>query len=150
MSTTDWDDYFLGLARYVNTKSKDATKVGCVLVGPNNEIRSTGYNGFPRDVDYSASRMERPEKYYWMEHAERNAIYNAARMGTALDGCKAYVSWFTCMDCARGLVSSGVTEIVCEEEPDFQHHKYGEDFRRASDLYREVGVKVRFMKGNKQ
>ena len=84
-----WDDYFAGLLSQVAVKSKDpTTKIGALIVGPDREIRSTGYNSFPRGLDDNVrERMERPEKYYWIEHAERNAIYNAARCGTTLKGC---------------------------------------------------------------
>ena len=53
-----WDSYFLDLAMLVGTKSKDSsTKVGAVIVGKDNEIRSTGFNGFPRKVN--DDRLER-------------------------------------------------------------------------------------------
>jgi dCMP deaminase len=148
--SASWDRYFIGLAQYVSGKSHDrATKIGCVIVGPDNEIRSTGYNGFPRGLDDKLeSRHERPEKYLWTEHAERNAIYNAARMGTALKDCRAYVSSsFVCMDCARGLVQSGITEVICEK---FDAAKHGElqqrweaDVARARMLFGEAGVAMR-------
>jgi len=85
MAVPDWDRYFLEICRVVASRSKDpATQIGCVIVGPAREIRSTGYNSLPRRVDDTRpERLERPTKYLWIEHAERNAIYNAARAGTA-------------------------------------------------------------------
>ena len=82
----NWTEYFLGLAEQVKLKSKDqSTQIGAVIVGEDNEVLSTGYNSFPRGMDDSKQeRQERPEKYFWFEHAERNAIYNAARVGTPL------------------------------------------------------------------
>lgn len=141
----DFDTYFLDLARHVSTRSKDrSTKVGCVLVGPDNEIRSTGYNSFPRGInDDAPERHERPEKYLWTEHAERNAIYNAARVGTPLKGCRAYLPWFPCMDCARALVQVGCVEVVAVK-PDLSNPKWGTDFQRAAVLFEEAGVSVRF------
>ena len=81
-----WDEYFLTLCDAVALKSKDrSTKLGCVIVGVGHEVRSTGYNGFPRGVnDNVDARHQRPEKYKWTEHAERNAIYNAARCGVSV------------------------------------------------------------------
>ena len=81
-----WDNRFLSMAKLIATWSRDrSTKVGAVIVGPNREVRSVGYNGFPRGVnDAIESRYERPGKYDWTEHAERNAIYNAARYGGPL------------------------------------------------------------------
>lgn len=104
------------LASHVSTWSKDrSTKCGCVIVGPDKEIRSTGYNGMPRGVDDNRDeRHIRPTKYLWFEHAERNAIYNAARMGTPLEGCTLYVRWFPCADCARAAIQAGIKRIVCD------------------------------------
>ena len=67
------------MANLVAKKSKDqSTQIGAVIVGIDNEIRSTGYNSFPSGInDDLQERQERPEKYYWIEHAERNALYNA-------------------------------------------------------------------------
>ena len=68
---------FYEMANLVAKKSKDqSTQIGAVIVGPDNEIRSTGYNSFPCGInDDLQERQERPEKYYWIEHAERNALY---------------------------------------------------------------------------
>jgi dCMP deaminase len=142
----DWDEYFMSLARLTSLRSKDrSTKVGCVIVGPDNEIRTTGYNGFPRGiVDDAPERHERPEKYLWTEHAERNAIYNAARCGVPLKGCRVYLPWFPCMDCARAIVQSGVTELIAFK-PNTSDQKWGAEFERALTLFSEAGVAVRFM-----
>jgi dCMP deaminase len=107
-----WDKYFFAIVEAVSKKSKDPdTKVGCVIVGPEYEIRSTGYNGFCRHVEDSPERWARPEKYWWVEHAERNAVYNAARMGTPLVACQAYVQISPCVDCARALLQAGIEVI---------------------------------------
>ena len=88
-----WDQYYLQICQVVAGRSKDPnTQIGCVVVGPNHEIRSTGYNSFPRGIrDDVPERLVRPAKYLWIEHAERNAICNAARAGTATEGCTIYV-----------------------------------------------------------
>lgn len=143
---TSWDSYFMDLAKLVASRSKDRSKkVGCVIAGPDNEIRSTGYNGFPRGCDDDVpARHDRPEKYAWTEHAERNAVYNAARMGTALKGCRAYLPWFPCMDCGRALVQAGIVEVI-GTTPDWNDPRWGEDFKRVAILFNEAGVKVRFV-----
>ncbi|MGE0211812.1 MAG: cytidine/deoxycytidylate deaminase family protein [Parvibaculaceae bacterium] len=142
----NWTDYFMGLARHVATKSKDrSTKVGCIIVGPDNEIRSTGYNSFPRGIDdENEERHQRPLKYKWTEHAERNAIYNAARMGTPLKGCRMYLPWFPCMDCARAVVQSGISQLVCTA-PDLDNPTWGDDFRNALVLFEEAGTELQFV-----
>jgi dCMP deaminase len=143
---TDWDDRFMNLALHVQQWSRDPrTKVGCVIVGTANDVRSIGYNGLPRGVDDNEKyRYEPPDKYKWLEHAERNAIYNAARAGISLDGCRMYVPWFPCADCARAIIQSGLIELIASE-PDFSHQKWGDDFRIATQLLKEANVRVRFM-----
>lgn len=141
----DWDRRFLELATFIGAWSKDrSTQVGCVVVGPSNEIRALGYNGFPRGVDDSADhRHERPLKYRWTEHAERNAIYNALLSCTSLKGCRMYLPWFPCMDCARAIVQVGIAQLIAME-PDLSDGKWGEDFKEALELFAEAGVKVRY------
>lgn len=148
MKQTTWDQRFLDLARTIAGWSKDRSRqVACVIVGPNHEIRATGYNGFPRGVDDSVeSRHQRPAKYRWTEHAERNAIYNAARTGVSTMGCTAYLPWYPCMDCARALVQSGII-IVVAIEPDWSDATYAADFAEVGQLFREAGITLRFAPG---
>ena len=82
----EWKRYFFNIAEEVKKKSKDKnTQIGAVIVGKDKEIVSTGYNSFPRGIDdEKEDRQEKPEKYFWFEHAERNAI-NAPIQGSAAD-----------------------------------------------------------------
>jgi dCMP deaminase len=141
----DWDQRFMRLAEHIGSWSKDrSTRVGCVIVGPDRIVRSIGYNGFPRGIDdYSEERHERPAKYKWTEHAERNAIYNAARIGVSIDGCTMYVPWFPCMDCARAIVQSGISTFV-GYQPDLDHPQWGSDFRLALQLFDEAKIGLRW------
>lgn len=115
--TLTFDELFILQAVLVAQKSKDpSTKVGCVIVSQDNVVLSMGYNGFPRGVRESelTGRWDRPEKYFWVEHAERNAIFNAARNGIRLMGAKAYLNFEPkpCADCSRALIQAGITEII--------------------------------------
>jgi len=142
-----WDAYYLKLCREVAARSKDPnTQIGCVVVGPAHEIRSTGYNSFPRGIrDDVPERRTRPTKYLWMEHAERNAIYNAARAGMAMEGCSIYVDIMPCMDCARGIVQAGIREVVISKErmDEYSSDRYDEHFGSVEVLFTEAGVKIR-------
>lgn len=143
----NWDEYFLNIAEQVKLKSKDkSTQIGAVIVGRNKEIVSTGYNSFPRGIDDSVlARQERPEKYFWFEHAERNAIYNAALIGASTEGCTMYLSCeIPCADCTRGIINSGIKEIVCKQERVTHQDKWLESSQRSLTMLNEAGVKVRF------
>lgn len=144
----NWTEYFLGLAEQVKLKSKDQfTQIGAVIVGGDNEVLSTGYNSFPRGMDDSKKeRQERPEKYFWFEHAERNAIYNAARVGTKLKGSTIYLtSGLPCMDCARGIVNSGIKTVYCKEVCTTKNkEKWDESQKKSLQLLLECGVVVNY------
>lgn len=143
-----WIKRFFEYAKYIATWSKDKnTKVGCVIVNDDNDIISRGYNGFPRGAndDDHPERYERPAKYMWTEHAERNAIYNAAREGVSLRDTNAFVTYFPCVDCTRGLIQVGVKKIY-SPKPDFEHEKWGESWTKAYEMLIECGVEVEWIK----
>lgn len=137
----------MDLALHVGEWSKDrSTRVGCVVVGPDREIRSVGYNGFPRGImDDMESRHARPLKYCWTEHAERNAIYNAARIGVSLQNCRMYLTWFPCVECARAIVQVGLAERVASR-PNLSDPQWGEQFAISLALLEESGVAIRWYK----
>lgn len=110
----NWDNYHMGICDAVSLRSKDeSTKLGAVIIGDGNELRSSGYNSFPRGVDdYVPARQQRPLKYKWFVHAEANAIFNAARVGTPLLGCRIYCAWPPCPNCAMAIISCGIREVV--------------------------------------
>ena len=143
-----WDQRWMDLARLVASWSKDRSrKVGAVIVDERNSVVSLGWNGFPRGLDDDVEeRHERPTKYQFTEHAERNAIYNAASIGARLLGCRIYVPWFPCADCARAIIQSGLTEMIAIR-PDLNDPTYGSDFRMVEVMLAEAGVVVRYVDG---
>src|SRR5262252_9235314 len=105
-----WDDYFYSIAETVESRARDKTKDGAVIVREKGQIiLSTGYNGVARGVLDLPSRMEeRDEKLRWTCHAETNAIYNAARIGTPIEGATIYVTKFPCVACASAIAQVGI------------------------------------------
>ena len=142
----EWTEYFLNIAEQVKRKSKDqSTQIGAVIVGEDKEVLSTGYNSFPRGLDDSLpERQERPEKYFWMEHAERNAIYNAARIGVSLKNSTIYLtSGLPCMDCTRGIVNSGIKTVYCKQICTTKNKdKWDESQKKSLELLRECDIDV--------
>lgn len=144
-SRTDWDERYLYLAGVIASWSKDlSTKVGCVIVGDAGQILATGYNGIPRGVsDDVPGRHERPEKYLWFEHAERNAIYNAARSGLSLVGATLYIPWHPCADCARGIIQSGIQTVVLGTTEILGKGDWTNSIDVARIMFEEAGIIVR-------
>ena len=145
MEKLEWDTYFMTMVYLIAMKSKDQkSHLGAVIIGPDREVRSTGYNGLPRGCnDNLPERQVRPEKYFWFEHAERNAIYNAARNGMPLYGCTMYTNGIPCMDCARGVIQAGLKKVIVHKEwventpPHWEDHA-----KRSTIMFMEAGIKV--------
>lgn len=134
-----WNTYYMLLAVAAAGKSKDPTKVGAILIGPDGEIRLTGFNGPPRGVRDRPERLERPAKYLFASHAEANLVAFAAREGIRTNGCKVVVTHYPCASCARALIQAGIKCVVVgpgkTSMPD-------EEFSAAAQMFLEASVKV--------
>ena len=143
MISANWDRRWMALAQLVAPWSKDrGRKVGAVIVGPDKEVRSTGFNGIPRGVNDDVEERhdaETGEKYLWVSHAERNAIYNAALLGVSTKNCTIYVPWYPCIECAKAIVQAGIAKIVCFE-PDLADSNWGRDFEKSLIILGEGNV----------
>jgi dCMP deaminase len=119
-----------------------------VIVGPDHEIRSTGYNGLPRGTDdENPARLVRPQKYFYWEHSERNAIYNAARVGIPLKGCTIYIittpEWIgPCADCCRAIIQSGIVRVVQDRPLASVAARWGESTEAGLAMLKEAGIVV--------
>lgn len=145
-TTASFDEMCMTMVFLVAMRSKDqSTHIGAVVVGPDKEIRSVGWNGFARGIkDDVDSRQERPEKYFWMVHAERNSVYNATLMGVSLKDCVMYTNGLPCADCAQAVIQSGIKEVVVYRWWDENNSgKWKEHAERSAIMLKEAGVKVR-------
>jgi len=106
-----WEEYFMAMALVASLKSKDpSTQVGAVIVdNKTRKIVSSGYNGFPRNLDDSKVPQKRPEKYLYVVHAELNAILHAERN---LSDCSLYVTLFPCSECMKSVIQTGIKKVV--------------------------------------
>ena len=150
----NWISHYMIGANWVKAKSKDPhTQVGCIIVGPDNEIRTTGYNGLPRGVhDSIVSHPERhertKEKYSWYAHAEENAIANAARVGIPLKGCTAFITALPCPACSRMIVGAGLSEVYWAMDPSFvstpeRAVTFEKMFATSKTMLSEAGIALR-------
>lgn len=139
-----WDTRFLALAKFFASWSKDpSTQVGCVIVGPDREIRATGFNGLPRGVADSVNRLNNRElKYSLICHAEENTILHAARIGVSLKGCMAYTTFPPCTRCARNFIQAGIIEVVSPKDCEIPE-RWQDDTDLAEGILHEAGLKVR-------
>jgi dCMP deaminase len=108
-----WDEYFMATAVLIATRSNcDRLHVGCVIVSggdKRNRLVAAGYNGFLPGTPH-VSRVRGGHEQATV-HAEQNAIADAARRGSSVAGCVAYVTHYPCINCAKIFAASGIAEI---------------------------------------
>lgn len=149
-----WDRHFLGLAEYHSRLSKDPnTRVGSVIVGPDRELLSAGFNGFPRGIADTPERLsDRDLKLKLVVHAEMNALLAAARTGQRLKGCTLYLAatddsgliWGgpPCTRCTVEIIQVGISEIV-SFPPKPAYSKWVTDLAFSRGLIEEAGIRYR-------
>lgn len=141
------NDHELRHLRYaymVAQGSKDpSTQNGAVLVDPETDkVVAWEYNRFPFLVNETAERWERPEKYKFVEHAERGAIYRAAMTGVKTFGLHMYCPWFACTDCARAIIQSGISKVIGHALPEHADNpRWKDSIKDAMTMLDEAGIK---------
>ena len=146
-----WARHFLQLALDHARMSKDpSTRVGAIITGPDREIVSGGFNGFPRGIADTPERLnDRDTKLKLIVHAETNAILGAARLGAGLKGCTLYLAatddsgmvWGgpPCTRCTVEIIQAGIGGIV-SYSPKKVPSRWHEDLALARKLIEEVGI----------
>jgi dCMP deaminase len=138
-----WNAWFIGLAKYVATASKDpSTKVGAVIIDEERRIVSCGYNGLPRGVEDNFDRLtNRDVKYKMIVHAERNALLFARG---PVKNCTLYTyPMMPCGPCASMVIQAGIKKVVA---PLSDNPRWQEDMKLSMEMFAEAGVEVVLLK----
>lgn len=109
-----WDEYFMRIAIQAATRSTcDRKHIGAVIVR-DKTILSTGYNGSIRGLPHCDDVGHMMENGHCIAtvHAEANAIIQAAKNGTAIDGADIYVTASPCWNCFKLIANSGIKRIL--------------------------------------
>ena len=133
-----WDLYYLGLAKYASTKSKDpSTKVGAIIVDSDNRHVSTGYNGFPVGIADDERLHDRAVKYEMIVHGEINALICADR--DRIKGGTLY-TWPLppCSRCAAIYIQAGIKRVVAPKP----NERWAENCKFSTALFEEAGVEM--------
>ena len=124
-----WDEYFLQLAELVSSRSTcDRKHCGAVIV-KDNKILATGYNGSIKGLPHcnEIGHLIVNNSCVRTIHSEQNAIAQAARYGTAIEGATIYINAIPCWICFRIISNSGIKRIVA-----YDAYKYDEKVMEAA------------------
>lgn len=125
-----------------------STQNGAIIIDDNGSPLAIGANHLPRGVVDKPERWERPGKYQFVEHAERNCIYDAARKGVATEGKIMIVPWHSCADCARGIIQAGIKLVIGHQlTNDLTPPHWKESITVAWKMLEEAKVEMKWYTG---
>ena len=141
-----WDARFMEMAEVIAGWAscyQQDRKIGAVIV-KNKRIVTTGYNGAPSGIKTCVERGECLRKKLGIAsgtkheicyaiHAEQNAIIQAAKLGSSIEGATLYCTHQPCVICAKMIVNAGITRVVYK-------HGYPDEF--AVQMLTEGGVQL--------
>lgn len=113
----DWHEYFMRIAEQVATRSTcDRKNIGAVIVR-DKTILSTGYNGSIRGAPHCDEVGHDMENGHCVRtnHAEANAIVQAAKNGVAIDDSEIYVTASPCLTCFKLIANAGIRIVYYKE-----------------------------------
>lgn len=85
-------------------------KVGAIIV-KNDMIISDGYNGTPSGYDNCCENAN-GETYWYVLHAEANAILKVAKSTNNCEGATLYLTLSPCKDCSKLILQAGIKRVV--------------------------------------
>ena len=109
-----WDEYFLKLAMLASERATcPRMHCGCVIVKDKNVV-ATGYNGSIPGDDHceDVGCLVVDNHCLRTNHAEINALMQAAKQGKSVDGSTVYVTNMPCTTCAKALIAAGIVRVV--------------------------------------
>jgi len=149
MERPDWDQTWLDVAKVMARRSLCVrSAVGSVIVGPDQKIVGTGYNGPPAGMRFKTScdgwcpRAMNPS---WTathddcvsSHAEMNALMYTDRI--AREGGTLYTTRAPCFSCAKAVANSGLKRVVFILNREMDAHLEPE---RSIHILSDSGLKV--------
>lgn len=120
-----WDEYFMNIAEVVASRSNCSRRQVAAVIVKDQRIISTGYNGTPKGIkncfeggckrcsSNSASGLDLGECI--CNHAEENAIIQAAYHGVSVKNATLYCTYSPCLLCAKMIINAGIKEVIYQD-----------------------------------
>jgi len=144
-SRPSWDDYFMGIAKVVASRSNCIKRKVAAVIVKDKRIVSTGYNGTPRGTKNcnengcprcnSFSESGKNLEECLCSHGEENAIVQSAYHGISIKDTTIYTTFSPCLLCTKMIINSGIKEVVYNTEYPLNE--------TSLKLLKQAGIKIR-------
>jgi len=153
MNQYDKDKAFMKeVYEYAISNSDDPdTKSGCIVLTKNNE-KLHGANRIPGYIEAKDWMVEKPLKYEYIEHCERDLIAKSAHFGCCLYESEMYINFKSCMPCARAIINAGIKRVVIHKEGQETYEKLAKENKGGDwheidsiEFMRSAGIQVDYL-----
>lgn len=146
------DEVFAELLRecyeYSMEESQHPSTRTSAMILDRNEILVKGVNNLPEGVESKEYRWDEENYDIYPNHAERDAIYKAAKKGIETEGKTMVMPWLPCIPCANAIISAGIKKLICHEEMiERTSERWQEELGESVKLMREAGIEILAYKG---
>jgi dCMP deaminase len=118
------------------------TQTAACLYDPNTStLVMPAFNRFPRQIENTPERWDRPAKYSRVVHAEVGSVLEAARVGIPTVGLWMYAVWAACGPCAGVIIDAGLTRLITLDDSQDPGH-WDESIKVGFEMLAEAGVEV--------
>ncbi|MFZ3054869.1 MAG: deaminase [Minisyncoccales bacterium] len=120
-----------------------STQNSALLINDNENIILSAVNSFPNGIKETGERQnDKPTRYKYSVHAERNVIYLAANKGIKTEGLTMVCPWATCTECAQSIIQAGIKRLITHKQALEKSGHWQEDMEFAFNMLREAGVEI--------
>jgi dCMP deaminase len=137
---TDDDIDLLRLAARASWASHDnRSQNGCVIIDAYGHLIAQAANRFPDGTKPDLSSQD--AKRARIQHAERAAIYEAARKREQLVRATLYAPFVACNECAKAIIDVGIDRVVGHKKCYDNAGYWAPSIELAIAMFEEAGVK---------
>ena len=137
-----YEDFLKECYRYAKKSNHPTTHVAAMLI-KNNKIILKGSNSFPPGVLQKKERFQGENKHIYLNHAERDVIFKAAKNGISTKGLIMVMPWLPCVLCANAIISAGIKKLIVHKQ---MIEKTSEDWKNelkdALELLKEAKISI--------
>lgn len=140
----DYTPYLIQAYDVAQESPDPSTQIGALILSWDGVLLGSGCNTFPEGLEVTPEMLQRPLKYTYIEHAERNAIFDAASLSSpGLAGATMVCPWASCAECARAIVQSGIVRLVRHADAQARSpERWVESLKIADHIMTSGGVEI--------
>jgi len=138
----DWQKLLKTAYLEAQKSTNPATQNGALLVNDRGDVLLSAINSFPGGIAETKERQTKPLRSKFSVHAERNVLYQAARLGIKTEGLTMVCPWAACTDCAQAIIQAGIKRLVTHKQALDRSGHWQEDIDLAFSMLREAKVEL--------